>query len=165
MSTKIFNQKGFSALETILIAVVLAGIVGAGVYVWTSRQEAKTEAATVEVKKATFDLDKAEKNINDFYADYFKAFGDNDSVAVDRAKAAVKQYSTAEFYNKYLEPNGYDIVLCSQNSWKTIDIVSVKQNGEGAEADVDIKFDENTQSIKVEIDKNYKISNVVCPTN
>lgn len=164
MSTKIFNQKGFTALETILIAVVLAGIVGAGVYVWTSRQEAKTETANVEVKKTEYSVDKAEKNINDFYADYFKAFENNDTVALDQARATVKKYSTPEFYNKYLEPNGYDIVLCSQNSWKSIEIVSVKKKGEGAEADVDIKFDENTQSVKVDVDKNYKISGVVCPT-
>lgn len=51
MSTKIFNQKGFTAFEGILIAIILALIAGVGYYVYQARTDQVSDNKTEVVKK------------------------------------------------------------------------------------------------------------------
>lgn len=51
MSTKIFNQKGFTAFEGVLIAIILALIAGVGYYVYQARTDKENENKTEVVEK------------------------------------------------------------------------------------------------------------------
>ncbi len=56
---KILNNKGFGAIESILIVVIIAAIGGAGYYVYNSQK--KTNAALDNASKAQSDPQKSEK--------------------------------------------------------------------------------------------------------
>lgn len=135
MSAKIFNQKGFTVLETILIAVVMAMIVGTGVYVWSMRQQEKTETVDTTANDASKSkedegLASAQKLVKDFYAELLLLVARDMTSSPDEV---TNKYTSSAFKESIQSEVGpSSIYFCAQNVPNVVKIESAVKQKDGS---------------------------------
>lgn len=159
---------GFTVLETILIAALVAAIAIVGTYALTQRQSqndpANKTVASSSSKTVQYSAAKAESQALAFYKAYIgAAAGEPNPTAT---KAVLKQYTTTSFGQFYDEPRQYDPVVCGQDlpDGLAVKTTGSKLEGGGATVTVVMNFmGSGDNTVYAKVDKDYKINEVVCP--
>jgi Tfp pilus assembly protein PilE len=167
-------SKGFTAIEGLLILVIV-GILGfTGYYVYNSHKKTEdtlTEAAAVNQvaqttkKSNSIDQTNATKLVTEFYNKYSAVASTG---LTDNLRPVVQTYGTAAllaYYDKEREAVPRDPILCAQNTPEKIIVTAKTSDSQSATVLVDDFGPDNIITVKVVDQGGLKVDSITCPSS
>jgi Tfp pilus assembly protein PilV len=173
------SQKGFGAIEALLLLILISIVGFIGYYVYHTSNSANSSydkaatASNTSKSSASGDgaltAEAASALVSDFYAKYYQAAGGSNVDATpdrDQLTLLVHQYGTANLINTYASAQAFDPIVCAQQV-DPMTVVTSKVSGSKVVVTVRDSLASGAQNVPVDVvnSSGLKIDAVNCPIN